>query len=138
MNTLDDCARNFPDDSTVADGVALLRRVPPKHVILDEKLGRLRPSSAVFEDDEDDDPMSVYRRDVIEAEGGDIRRVMFGHEGYALAFLTAGQVRLKSQTVHPNPLPEESSHTQVCGPKPKGTRRWFAEQAEWAIAPQNK
>jgi hypothetical protein len=72
--------------------------------------------------------MSVYRRDVIEGEGGDIRRVMVGHEGYALAFLTAEQVRLKSQTVHPDPLFEESSHTQVCGPKPKGTCRWFAKQ----------
>ena len=122
----------------MADGVALLRRVPPKHLYLDENLGRWRPSSAAFEDDGDGDPMSVYRRDVIEAKGGDVRRVMVGHEGYALAFLTAGQVRPKSQTVHTDPLTEESSHTQVCGPKPKSTCRWFAKKAEWAITPQNK
>jgi len=59
--------------------------------------------------------MSVYRQDLIEAEGGPIRRIMVGHEGYALASLTAGQVRSKDQTVHPDPLPEESSHT--LGPK---------------------
>ena len=136
MSTLEDCARNFPDDPAVADGVALLRRVPPKHFYLDDNLGRVRPSSAAFEDDGDGDPMSVYRRDVIDSEGGEVRRVLAGHEGYALASLTASQVRSKSQAVHPDPLPTESSHANVCGPKPKSTCRWFAKHAEWAISPR--
>lgn len=112
-----------------------MRRVPPWHFCFDAKLGRKRPSSAAFEDDDDGDPMSVYRRDVIDAEGGKIQRVMTGHVGFALAALAAGQFRSKQQSVFPDPLPQESSHTQLCGPKPESARRWFAKQAEWAIAP---
>ncbi len=137
MSTFDECARNFPDDPTVADATALLRRIPPWHFILDNKLGHTRPSSAAFEDDEDGDPMSVYRLDVIESEGASVERVMAGHAGFGLASLTAGQMRSKTQTVFPDPLPDESSHTKVCGPKPQSVRRWFAKQAIWVIRPQN-
>ena len=134
MSTPEDCA-NFPDDPTVADSVALLRRIPHWHFHFDIKLGKMRPRSAAFEDDDDGDPMSVYRRDIIEAEGTAVQRVMIGHGGYALASLTAGQFRSKQQTVFPDPLPEESSHAKICGPKSESTRRWFAKQAEWVIAP---
>lgn len=95
----------------------------------------MRPSSAAFEDDADGDPMSVYRRDIIDAEGASVQRVMIGHVGFALAALTAGQFRSKQQSVFPDPLPEESSHAKICGPKSDGTKRWFAKQAEWVIAP---
>jgi hypothetical protein len=135
LSTPEDCARNFPNDPTVAGNVALLRRIPHWHFYYDERLGRMRPRSAAFEDDGDGDPMSVYRRDIIDAEGGEVTRVMVGHDGFALASLTAGQVRTKDQTVFPDPLPEESSHAKICGPKPESTRRWFARQAEWVIAP---
>lgn len=135
MSTPEDCTRNFPNDPTVADDVELMRRVPPWHFCFDAKLGRKRPSSAAFEDDDDGDPMSVYRRDIIDAEGGKIQRVMTGHVGFALAPLAVGQFRSKQQSVFPDPLPQESSHTQLCGPKPESARRWFAKQAEWAIAP---
>ena len=113
----------------------LLRRVPPRHFHFDPKLGRTRPSSAAFEDDDDGDPMSVYRKDIIESEGASIVRVMAGHEEYALASLTAGGVRSQGQTVHPDPLAEESSHTQLCGAKEKRTCRWFAKHSEWVIPP---
>jgi len=136
VDILEDCAKNFPYDPKVKHGVALLRRAPPKHFHFDEHLGHWRPSSAAFEDDNDGDPMSVYRQDVIEAEGGSVIRVMTGHDEYTLASLTAGQVRSKDQTVHPDPLPEELSHTQVCGSKPKSTCRWFATQSAWAIPPR--
>ena len=138
MGAADDCARNFPDDPAVADEVKLLRRIPERHFHFDNNLGRIRPSSAAFEDDQDGDPMSVYRQDVIESEKGDIERVMIGHEGYGLASLTAGQVRSKLQTVFPAPLPDESSHAKVCGPKPRGTRRCFSRQAAWVIAPPSE
>ena len=134
MSTPKDCA-NFPDDPTVADSVALLRRIPHWHFHFDARLGKVRPRSAAFEDDDDGDPMSVYRRDIIEGEGAAVRRVMIGHGGYALASITAGQFRSKQQTVFPDPLPEEASHAKICGPKSEGTRRWFAKQAEWVIAP---
>ena len=97
MSTPEDCARNFPDDPTVADSVALLRRIPHWHFYFDARLGRLRPRSAAFEDDADGDPMSVYRRDIIGAEGAAVQRVMIGHGGFALVSLTAGQFRSKQQ-----------------------------------------
>jgi hypothetical protein len=81
LSISEDCAKNFPDDPTIAHSEALLRRVPPKHFYLDENLGRLRPSSAAFEDDDDGEPMSVYRKGIVEAEGGTIGRIMHGHEG---------------------------------------------------------
>lgn len=138
MSTPEDCARKFPNDPNVADGAPLLRRIPHWHFFFDPKLGRKRPSSAAFEDDADGDPMSVYRLDVIESEGGEAQRVMAGHTGFALASLTAGQVRSRLQTVFPDPQPEESSHTKICGPKPDAVRRWFALQAIWMIGPPAK
>jgi len=116
----------------------LLRRIPPRHFHFDENLGRVRPSSAAFEDDEDGDPMSVYREDVIHSEGGEASRVLVGYGGFAVASLTAGQFRSRTQTVFSDPLPEESAHCEICGPKPKATRRWFAQQALWAIAPPGR
>jgi len=135
LSTPEDCARKFPNDPTVGDATELLRRIPDRHFFFDLKLGRVRPSSAAFEDDEDGDPMSVYRRDVIESEGVGLQRVMAGHLGFGLASLTAGQVRSKLQTVFPDPLPEESSHAKVCGQKTNAVRRWFASQAAWVIPP---
>ncbi len=135
MSTPEECARKFPDDRTIADAAILLRRIPDWHFFFDKKLGRVRPSSAAFEDDEDGDPMSMYRRDIIESEGGSVERVLVGHNGFALASLTAGQLRSKLQTIFPDPLPEESSHSKICGGKGEGARRWFAQKAEWVIPP---
>jgi hypothetical protein len=81
--------------------------------------------------------MSVYRRNVIEAEGNDIKRVMIDHEGFGLVSLSANQFRMKDQTVFPDPLSGESSHTKVCGPKTESNRRWFARESEWVIPPAN-
>ena len=135
MSTPEDCATNFPNDQSVGDEIVLLRRIPPMHFYYDHRLQRCRPSSAAFEDDRDGDPMSVYRNDVIASEGGDVERVMVGHESFAMVGLDAGQFRSRQQTIFPDPLPEESSHTKVCGPKTASNRRWFAKQAEWIVSP---
>ena len=66
-------------------------------------------------DDADGDPMSVYRADVIEAEGGEPGQVMAGHAGFGLVAITAGTMRQKEQTVHPDPLPKDTAHTLICG-----------------------
>lgn len=79
--------------------------------------------------------MSVYRQEVIEAEGGEPRRVLTNHQGFGLVSISARQVRSREQTIHPDPIPEESSHAKVCGPKRKSTRKWFVRQAEWVVAP---
>jgi hypothetical protein len=92
-------------------------------------------TSAAFEDDRDGDPMSVYRREVIEGEGGSILRVLTGHDGYWLASLTAAQLRFREQSIFPDPVPQEISHAKVCGGKSKSARNWFAKQAEWVVGP---
>jgi len=131
----DKCNKHFPDDGRVADEVRLLRRIPPWHFVADANDDTYRPSSAAFDDDADGDPMSVYRADVIDAEGGQPARVMIGHDDFGLVSLAAGTVRKKDQTVYPAPVPGETSHTKVCGRKAKGTRRHFARLSEWVIPP---
>lgn len=135
MTTIADCARDFPDTPSIADGEELLRRIPSRHFVFDQRLGRKRLSSAAFEDDDDGDPMSVYRKAVIHDGGGSVCRIMAGHEGYGLAGLTAAQFRAKQQTVCAAPLPREPAHAQVCGPKPKSVCRSFARDARLEISP---
>jgi hypothetical protein len=129
------CQQEFPDDPDIQDGDQMLRRVPPKQIIFDQNMGRLRPSSATFEDDEDDSPMSMYRRTVIDATGGNIERVMVGHAGYGLAGLCAGELRSRNQTVHSNPLEDEPAHAEVCGRKTDSNRKFFYQRSVWVIAP---
>lgn len=131
-----ECAARFPDDASISDETPLLRRIPPWHFRNDPNVhGGMRPSSAAFEDDRDGEPMSVYRQDVIELEGGAYTRVLAGHAGFALVSLGAHQVRERQQTVHPQPLPGESAHAVVCGPKTDSVRRYWAKSAKWVVWP---
>src|ERR1700674_870735 len=104
------CSENFPDDPTIKDDTSLLRRIPPWHRFFDQNENRWRPSSAAFEDDDEGDPMSVYLSTVLLRENREPSVVLAGHKGYSLASITAGLARRYSQTVHPDPLLEESSH----------------------------
>jgi len=131
----EECRERFPDDPGIADDVPLLRRIPPWHFVRDENAGSYRPSSAAFDDDDDDDPMSVYRTDVIAAEGGEPERVMADHADFGLVAVPAGAMRQKQQTVHPDPLPDESSHALICGPKTKARKRFFARRSQWIVPP---
>jgi len=137
--TTDFCVEHFPDDPAVANEAGLLRRIPPYHFVRDDNLGVVRPSSAAFEDDDDGDPMSVYLTTILAAEGRAASSVLVGHAGYALTSITAGLARTNRQTVHPDPLPEETSHTVVCGDKRSGgkksAKKIFAVEAKWVIEP---
>ena len=131
------CSDNFPNDPSIQEDANLLRRIPPKHCIFDENENRWRPSSAAFEDDEDGDPMSVYLVAILLNENRESSCVLAGHAGYSLASITAGLARKHNQTVHPEPLPEESSHAVVCGDKGKSKKsapkKQFALAAEWVV-----
>jgi hypothetical protein len=133
------CLEHFPDDPSIQNESELLRRIPPRHFVRDDNLGTVRPSSAAFEDDDDNDPMSVYLATVLAAEHREASSVLAGHAGYALASITAGQAREKDQTVHPEPLPEEVSHAVVCGDKRSGNKKSakkvFAISAKWVVRP---
>jgi hypothetical protein len=131
------CSENFPDDPSITDDTGLFRRIPPWHRFFDENENRWRPSSAAFEDDADGDPMSVYLSTVLLRENREPSAALAGHEGYSLASITAGLARENNQTVHPDPLSEESSHAVVCGDKGKdkknAPKRRFAKVAAWII-----
>ena len=131
------CSENFPDDPAVTNEANLFRRIPPKHHVFDKNSNRWRPSSAAFEDDGDGDPMSVYLSSVLAAENRSPLTVLVNHDGYSLAFITAGFAREKGQTVHPDPLPDETSHAVVCGEKGNNNRsaprKQFALNAVWFV-----
>lgn len=130
---------HFPDDPSITNESDLLRRIPPYHIVMDNNLGARRPSSAAFEDDDDGEPMSVYLAPTLAAEGRAADTVLAGHAGFGLAAITAGLAREKAQTVHPDPLPQESSHTVVCGDKRAGgkkcAKKGFALGARWIVEP---
>ncbi len=73
----EDCAKRFPDDQMVDP--ARMRGIPSIQLFDDQDMELYCPSSVVFEDDSDGDPMSVYRCDVINWEHGTTRRVMAGY-----------------------------------------------------------
>jgi hypothetical protein len=131
------CSDNFPDDPAITNETNLFRRIPPTHHIFDVNLNRWRPTSAAFEDDDELDPMSVYLSTVLTAENRSPATVLVGHPGYSLASITAGLARTKGQTVHPDPLPEETSHAVVCGDKGNNNKsapkKQFALNAVWFV-----
>lgn len=129
-----ECGQRFPDDPNVHDDEVVLRRIPPRHFFLDENLGRVRPSSAAFEDDADGDPMSVYLAGVIAGEGRTPDTVLVGHESFALGGLCGRTVRNFRQTIHPDGR-DDTAHAVVCGPKTDRTRRAFAKQCHWVVPP---
>jgi hypothetical protein len=131
------CSDNYPDDPSISDGTNLLRRIPIWHVHFDKNLGRWRPSSAAFEDDGDDDPMSVYLSSVLASENREPSAVLADHAEYSLASFTAGLARTNNQTVHPDPEPDETAHALICGDKggssKRAPKRQFAQNAEWIV-----
>jgi len=80
---------DYSDDPTIPDDAELWRRIPPWHFVHDENWGQIHPSSAAFEDDPDGSPMSV----VLGAEASDPQRALAGHQGFALASITAALAR---------------------------------------------
>jgi hypothetical protein len=120
----------YRDDPTIPDEAELWRRIPHWHVHFDVRLNRLRPASAAFDDDPDSD-MSVVLAD--ETPGPDA--VLAGHQGFALAAITAGLARACGLGVVRDPLPDNPAHAVVFGPKTNAVIRRLARQATWVIAP---
>ena len=125
----------YTDDLTIAGDAWLWRRIPSRHFFFDENLGRNRPSKAAFEDDEDGHPMSVVLADLVTASGRGSADVLKGHEGFAVAQITAGLARSKQQGVQRDPFPDEPAHALVFGNKTDSVRKAFAKTCEWVIPP---
>ena len=121
----------YPDDPTIQDSAELWRRIPPWHFFNDKNLGRLRPSSAAFDDDTDGGHMSV----VVATEVAGPEPTLLGLEGYALASITAGFLRRCGQAIIRDPLPENPAHALVVGPKSESVRRRIARECRWIVGP---
>jgi hypothetical protein len=123
----------YTDDLTIPDEAELWRRIPPWHVIPDENIGDIRPSSAAFEDDPDGAPMSVYLAD----ECKDPQLALAGHEGFGLVAITAGLARQCDQIVVRQPVPGPPGHVVVAGKKTDSVRKKFYRFAakHWIVRP---
>lgn len=128
---------DYEDDKSIRDECELLRRVqvrPDISIVLDENLGRWRPSSAAFRDHRNGSPMSVVLRDDLENENRSLEEILHGHEGFALASITAGFARQCNQKIVRDPLPDEPAHAHVIGNKKKVSRK-MAKEAVWIFEP---
>jgi hypothetical protein len=126
------------DNASIHDEAALWRRVPPWPFIYDENLARWRPSSAAFADDPDGHPMSVVLAEVVAAAGRVPAQILLGHDGFALAAITAGLARGSGQGVVRDPPWDEPAHALVIGPKTKAVQRRLAKAAVWVVPPPAK
>jgi hypothetical protein len=122
---------NGADDPSIPDEAELWRRIPPWHFYFDEKLGRVRPSKAAFEDDGDGSPMSV----TLAGEAGRPDDALVGHPGFALAAITAGLARSCGQRIVRDPTPNDPAHAVVIGRKTDSIKRRFAREARWVVLP---
>jgi hypothetical protein len=121
------------DEAQVPDDTALWRRVPnwPNWIVPDHNLGRLRPSSLAFEDNRDGSAMSAF----LDGHGNSVEDVLRGHEGYALASITAGLVRSKGLKIVHDPLEGLPAHVEVRGPKTRQVKSALAKAAVWVVPP---
>jgi len=120
-------------EATVPDHTALWRRVPnwPHWTVFDENLGRLRPSSIAFEDNQNGSAMSAF----LEGHGNTVQEVLVGHESFGVAAVTAGLVRSHGLSIVHDPLDGLPSHVEVPGPKPKKVKSALAKAALWVVEP---
>lgn len=107
----------------------LYRRVHPSEIVWDDNDGCLRPGSGVFKDSE----MSIHLDDVLKDEQREPATVLDGKPQHSLVTLTAGFVKDEEQTVQRTPIPEDTSHGEVCGKKSQARRKKFARTAEFVV-----
>jgi hypothetical protein len=122
---------DYSDDPTIPNDAELWRRIPPWHFVDDGNLGQIRPSSAAFEDHPDGSPMSV----LLAVEAGDPQRALAGHQGFALASITAALARRLGLGVARDPRPDEPAHAVVFGRKNKRISRRLAMGSHWIVQP---
>lgn len=121
------------DDATVADVTPLYRRVHPNFVVYDDDRGCKRLSTAAFKERVKE--MSVHLGDVLDAAGRHPAELV-DNMPHCLVSLTAELVRTHSQVIVRSPTPEDESHGDVVGSKPKTTLNAFVEAAIWVVAPE--
>lgn len=126
----------YEDDLSILDNDELWRRILPRWIIFDKNLGRMRLTSQAFQDPRDGTPMSVLLADDLLKSGGTPDTALSGHAGYALASVTAGLCRERSQKVARAPTFEEPAHGVVVGKKTGSVRSRLAQEARWVVPPR--
>lgn len=123
------------DDTSICNSAELWRRIHPRQIVPDQNRHRMRPSSAAFSDSSDGTPMSVLRASLVARSRRDEFSILRQYPGEALAAFTAGIARRLHQGVEPDPLPDESAHAYIFGPKPKHIKRALATKSIWVVEP---
>jgi hypothetical protein len=121
------------DDPTIHNDAELWRRIHPAWIVPDENAGRMRVSSAAFDDSRDGSPLSVLLADVVAQTHRGPEEVLSRFEGYALAAIRAGTARSFGQGVARTPEPDEPAHASVFGPKTGKNKRGMAKAATWVV-----
>jgi hypothetical protein len=124
------------DDPSILDQHELWRRIPPYHLVADKNEGRVRISSAAFEDDYDGDPMStVLGSELLAAGRAPESALPPDHDDFALASITAELARRKGQAIARTPQADEPLHASVIGNKTSSVQKAFYRAARWVIRP---
>jgi hypothetical protein len=125
----------YRDDPTIVNDAPIWRRIPPRHIVFDENIGKWRPSSAAFEDHPDGSPMSVVLGQEVLDQGRTVDSFLEGHQGFGLACFSAGLARENRQGVMRKPLLDEPAHAEVFGKKTGAVKKAFAKNCYWIIRP---
>ena len=125
----------YSDDPTILDEAEPWRRIPPWHFVKDENVGQMRPSKAAFDNHPNGSPMSVVLADVVTESGRGPGAVLTGHEGFALAVITAGLARSCEQGIAREPIPDEPAHAVVFGRKTDSVKKRLARGSHWVVPP---
>lgn len=128
-------SESYVDDPTVLDVDPLWRRIPPSHFVFDSNNGAFRPSSAAFDDHPNGSPMSVVLGKEVIAVSRLPESVLEGHQGFALAEISAGLARSVGQGIVRKPEDYEPAHAEVFGRKTDSIRRKLAKGSLWVIRP---
>ena len=122
------------DDPTIADAVALWRRLHPDWVVTDRQTGRPRISSAAFQNYRGRNALSICIT-CDAPDGYSAENYVAAHEGYGVAELTAGLARSAGQGVVRVPEEGEIGHGHLVGEKPGSVKKRLATDAAILIAP---
>jgi len=126
---------NFHNDESISNDDYLFRRVPQEHWFFDENQGRVRPSSAAFEDHRDGSPMSVSIKSILDRLMLTPEFALEGHNDFGLVSFTVGFARKNNQGVVCAPRAHNEAHGHVIGNKTRSVRRALARTAIWVIPP---
>lgn len=128
-------ADEHADDPRIRNCAELWRRIPPVHFIRDENLGRVRPTSAAFNDSKDS-PMSAVAAKIVVATRRDEYLFLEKFPNEGLVGFSASLARKLRQGVELAPVDGEPGDVHIFGPKPKkAVKAEFAKRSIWIVGP---